>query len=84
MLQNKETHNRQIPQGIQQKLHQLGQLVKQTRLTYGMTQIDFARQQGISKNSLQNLEYGKNVTLLSFFMVIDEIYSPKEFFEGIE
>jgi DNA-binding XRE family transcriptional regulator len=84
MLQKEEIHSRPVPEDIQKKLLHIGELVKQTRLAYGMTQIDFAKQRGISKNSLQNLEYGKNVTLLSLFTVINEIYSPMEFFEDIE
>jgi transcriptional regulator with XRE-family HTH domain len=72
-----------VPDEIQRKLLYIGQLVKETRLSYGMTQVDFAKQQGISKNSLQNLEYGKNTTLLSLFKVIDEIYSPSELFQDI-
>jgi transcriptional regulator with XRE-family HTH domain len=74
---------RPVPDDIQQKLTYTGQLVKQIRLAYGMTQIDFAKQQGISKNSLQNLEYGRNVTLLSLFTTINEIFSPSEFFEDL-
>lgn len=74
---------RPVNNDIQQKLTYTGQLVKQIRLAYGMTQIDFAKQQGISKNSLQNLEYGRNVTLLSLFTTINEIFSPSEFFEDM-
>ena len=74
---------RPIPDEIQQKLTYIGNLVKETRLSYGMTQVDFANQQGISKNSLQNLEYGRNVTLLSLLTTISEIYSPSQLFEDL-
>jgi transcriptional regulator with XRE-family HTH domain len=84
MPQKKNCQIKTVPEEIHQKLTYIGQLIKQTRLAYGMTQIDFAKQQGISKNSLQNLEYGKNVTLLSLLTTINEIYSPSEFFEDIE
>jgi DNA-binding XRE family transcriptional regulator len=83
MPQKRNNKIRQVPDDIQQKLTYIGQLVKETRLTHGMTQVDFAKQQGISKNSLQNLEYGRNVTLLSLFITINENYSPKELFEEL-
>ena len=83
MPQKRNNKISQVPYDIQQKLAYIGQLVKETRLAYGMTQIDFAKQQGISKNSLQNLEYGRNVTLLSLFSTINEIYSPSELFEDL-
>jgi DNA-binding XRE family transcriptional regulator len=84
MPQKRKKQIRPIPNDIQQKLTYIGQLVKETRLACGMRQIDFAKQQGISKNSLQNIEYGKNVTLLSLLTTINEIYSPSEFFELME
>src|SRR5674536_202318 len=84
MPQKRNYQIKTVPDEIHQKLTYIGQLIKQTRLSYGMTQIDFAKQQGISKNSLQNLEYGKNVTLLSLLTTINEIYSICEFFEDIE
>ena len=84
-MPHKKTYQiKTVPDEIRQKLLYIGQLVKQTRLAYGLRQIDFAKQQGISKNSLQNLEYGKNVTLLTLLTIINEIYSPREFFEDIE
>lgn len=83
MPQKRNNKISEVPAEIQQKLTYIGQLVKETRLANGMTQIDFAKQQGISKNSLQNLEYGKNVTLLSLFITINEIYSPRELFEDM-
>lgn len=84
MPQKRNNQIRSVPDDIQQKLTYIGQLVKETRLAYGMRQIDFAKQQGISKNSLQNIEYGKNVTLLSLLTIISDIYSPIEFFELME
>jgi len=84
MPQKKTYQIKTVPDEIHQKLLYIGQLVKQTRLAYGLRQIDFAKQHGISKNSLQNLEYGKNVTLVTLLTIIHEIYSPKEFFEDIE
>ncbi len=84
MPQKRNYQIKTVPDEIHRKLLYIGQMVKQTRLAYGMTQNDFAKQQRISKNSLQNLEYGKNVTLLSLLTIINEIYSPKEFFEDIE
>jgi transcriptional regulator with XRE-family HTH domain len=84
MPQKKSYQIKIVPDEIHKKLLYIGQLVKQTRLAYGLRQIDFAKQQGISKNSLQNLEYGKNVTLLTLLTIINEIYSPREFFEDIE
>ena len=84
MPQKRNYQIKTVPDEIHQKLTYIGQLIKQTRLAYGMTQIDFAKQQGISKNSLQNLEYGKNVTLLTLLTAIIEIYSPKKFFENVE
>jgi transcriptional regulator with XRE-family HTH domain len=83
MPQKRNNQIRPVPYNIQQKIKYIGQLVKETRLAYGMTQIEFAKQQGISKNSLQNLEYGRNVTLLSLFTTINEIYSPSELFEDM-
>jgi transcriptional regulator with XRE-family HTH domain len=83
MPQKRNNKISQVPDDIQQKLKYIGQLVKETRMAYGMTQIDFAKQQGISKNSLQNLEYGRNVTLLSLLITINEIYSPSELFEDM-
>ena len=73
-----------VQDDIQRRLICIGQLVKETRLAYGMTQIDFAKQQGISKNTLQNLEYGRNVTILSLLTAINEIFSPGELFLDIE
>jgi transcriptional regulator with XRE-family HTH domain len=84
MSKKRNYQTKLVPDEIHQKLLYIGQLVKQTRLAYGLRQIDFAKQQGISKNSLQNLEYGKNVTLLTLLTIINEIYSPSEFFEDIE
>jgi transcriptional regulator with XRE-family HTH domain len=84
MSKKRNYQTKPVPDEIHQKLLYIGQLVKQTRLAYGLRQIDFAKQQGISKNSLQNLEYGKNVTLLTLLTIIHEIYSPKQFFEDIE
>lgn len=84
MSKKRDYQTKPVHDEIHQKLTYIGQLIKQTRLAYGMTQIDFAKQQGISKNSLQNLEYGKNVTLLTLLTAIIEIYSPREFFEDIE
>ena len=84
MPQKKNYQIKTVPDEIHQKLLYIGQLIKQIRLAYGLRQIDFAKQQGISKNSLQNLEYGKNVTLLSLLTTINEIYSPREFFDDIE
>jgi len=84
MSKKRNYQTKSVPDEIHQKLLNIGQIVKQTRLAYGLRQIDFAKQQGISKNSLQNLEYGKNVTLLTLLTLINEIYSPKQFFENIE
>ena len=83
MSQKRNNQIRPVPFDIEQKIKYIGQLVKETRLANGMTQIEFAKQQGISKNSLQNLEYGRNVTLLSLFTTINEIYSPSELFEDL-
>ena len=84
MSQKRNNRISPVPCDIQQKLTYIGQLVKETRLAYGMTQIEFAKQQGISKNSLQNLEYGRNTTLLSLFTTISDIYSPSEIFEDLK
>ncbi len=83
MPQKRNNQFKSVPDDIQEKLMYIGQLVKETRLAYGWKQIDFAKQQGISKNSLQNAEYGRNITLLTFLKIIDGLISPSELFKDV-
>ena len=62
-------------------LQTTGLVIREIRLAYGLSQADFAIQQGIAKSSLQNAEYGRNITLLSFYKIIDGLFSPSEFYE---
>ena len=79
-----KNHFDSSPEQHKKMLQMIGLCIRELRLAYGMTQKEFATQQGIGKNSLQNAEYGKNVTLLSFFKIVDGLISTNDFFELME
>lgn len=59
--------------------------IKTYRLNDGMTQQEFSDIAGIHINTIQNFEYGKNITLLTLFSCIDAMgLSLSEFFAGMD
>jgi len=67
------------------RLAYCGEYLKQLRLNEGLTQYDAGSVIGISRNSLQNAESGRNVTFLTISK-LTEFYdlSLSEFFTDVE
>ncbi|MGD0581494.1 MAG: helix-turn-helix transcriptional regulator [Bacteroidales bacterium] len=84
MQKENTNHFDSIPEHHKNMLQAFGKYIRELRLAYGMTQIDFSSQQGIGKNSLQNAESGRNVTLLTYLKIVDGLINPSEVFEYIE
>jgi DNA-binding transcriptional regulator YiaG len=84
MYLENEKQIKSVPENHKKMLQTMGHYIRELRLAYGMTQTEFSTQQRIGKNSLQNAEYGRNITLLTLFKIIDELVSPNELFEDIK
>ena len=54
-----------------ERLLYIGQYIKQLRLYEGLSQNDAALLIGINRISLQNAEYGHNITLTTIFKIVD-------------
>ena len=67
------------------RLAYCGEYLKQLRINEGLTQYDAGSVIGISRNSLQNAESGRNVTFLTISK-LTEFYdlSLSEFFTDVE
>jgi DNA-binding transcriptional regulator YiaG len=83
MLKENNSHTDSINENHKKMLQLLGLGIRELRLAYGMTQTEFSSQQGIGKNSLQNAEYGKNITLLTYLKIVEGLVNPDELFETI-
>ena len=51
---------------------EIGQLIKVVRKSKKLTQVEIADSLDVSKNTIQNLESGKNFTANTFFKVLKE------------
>lgn len=61
----------------------IGRLVRSVRKRHGLTQIDLATTLSISRNTIQNLESGKNFTVDTVFKVLKELDLLDRFYKEI-
>ena len=54
---------------LHKKLEYLGLFLKELRLNFGYTQMEAAQKIGINRNTLQNAEYGRNITLHTLLLM---------------
>ena len=74
-----------IPDQQRKRNDEIRMFVKNYRINDGITQREFGEMAEIHTNTLQNLESGKNITLLTLFGCIDAMgMTLSEFFEGLE
>lgn len=74
-----------IPDQQRKRYDEIRLFVKNYRINDGITQRDFGSMAEIHTNTLQNLESGKNITMLTLFGCIDALgMTLSEFFEGME
>jgi DNA-binding XRE family transcriptional regulator len=78
-------HRKLIPDHHIKRYDEIRMFIKNYRVNDGLTQRDFGNMAEIHTNTLQNLESGKNITLLTLFGCIDAMgMTISEFFEGLE
>lgn len=74
-----------IPDQQRKRYDEIRLFVKNYRINDGITQREFGRMAEIHTNTIQNLESGKNITMLTLFGCIDALgMTLSEFFEGME
>lgn len=63
----------------------IANLLTEWRRSQGLSQLELCNQGQLHRNTVQRAENGKNITLLSLFMIVDALdISPKEIFLDIE
>jgi DNA-binding XRE family transcriptional regulator len=78
-------HRKPIPDQHIKRYDEIRMFIKNYRVNDCITQRDFGHMADIHTNTLQNLESGKNITLLTLFGCIDAMgMTLSEFFEGLE
>jgi transcriptional regulator with XRE-family HTH domain len=66
------------------RLEKIGKMLKEMRFAEGLNQNDFV-ESGISRRQIQRGEYGRNITLVGLFKILDVYgYRLDEFFENME
>jgi len=72
MSSPKQSSSKQIPEIPQQNhLTYIGLLIKEYRLSINLSQQEAAKDIGISRNTLQKVEYGHNFSLMTLFKICD-------------
>nr|WP_321487770.1 helix-turn-helix transcriptional regulator [uncultured Draconibacterium sp.] len=57
----------------QKQLTNLGNLIREFRFSFGLTQKELGTRTNIHTRTIQRLESGKNITLLSIFKIADAL-----------
>jgi len=68
---------------IKEVKQEIGQLIKIVRKAKKLTQVEVANSLDVSKNTIQNLESGKNFTANTFFKVLKEFDLLDKFYGEI-
>lgn len=84
-MKNKKYFKQKIKKHNKERLKYIGGLIKEYRFETGLSRVDFSNEHGINRITIQNIENGKNITLLTLFRVLDSVYCPlNEFFYDVE
>lgn len=74
-----------IPESQKKRIEEISLFIKNWRVNENLTQHDFSEAAEIHVNTIQKLEGGYSVTLLTLFACIDAMdMTLSEFFEGID
>lgn len=74
-----------IPDQYKKRYDEIRMFIKNYRINDGLTQNDFGLMAELHTNTIQNLETGKNITMLTLFGCIDAMgMTLSEFFEGMK
>ena len=74
-----------IPESQIRRINETRLFIKNWRVNENMTQRDFSKAAEIHVNTIQKLEAGNNITLLTLFACIDAMdMTIAEFFEDVE
>lgn len=86
IMPNKIHHNKKsIPEHNLKRLEYIGLFLKNIRINDGDTQVELSETTGIPRNTIQKVEHGNNMTLLTLFRFIDsQEMSLEEFFTEME
>ena len=74
-----------IPDQHRKRYDEIRKFIRNYRLNDGITQQEFSEIAEVHIRTIQNLESGKNITLLTLLSCIDAMgMTLSEFFEGLE
>jgi transcriptional regulator with XRE-family HTH domain len=81
---NQLPKNNAIPPHHLKRLHKIGMMLREIRLSEGYSQTDLL-DFGVTRRQIQRRESGSNLSLVSLFKLLDAYgYHLNEFFNGME